>query len=261
MIEEYRNSETKSKKIVRIILGLCIGMLVVLLGIKLISSMEKTVLFPIRRVQLYGNTYIASKEIMKIMHVDTDRSILFYNNKTAKEKLLLDGRISGVEIVKIFPETLKVYVGEKQKLFCLFFGDDAYWLSGDGTVLTPVESDEELVYPIIRLSAIRDDINIGKSVGNFMVEHTLGSLKEVKQQYPDFYRRIHTLLVNNEGISVRFKDNNYTVYLGNDASKERFEKLRALLLVLEKNGIDGIESRESLKIDLSFSHAAVEIGE
>jgi hypothetical protein len=261
MIEEYRNSEARSKRIMRIILGLSIGMLVMLLAVKLISDMEKMVLLPIRRVQLYGNTYIASRDILKMMHVDTDRSIMFFSSKTAKAQLLSDGRISGVEIVKIFPDTLKVYVGEKQKQFVLFFGDDVYWLSGDGTVLTRVEADEELLFPIIRLSAFHDDINIGKGVGNFMVEHALGSLKEVRKEYPDFYQRVYTLLVDEKGISVRFNDNDYTVYLGNDASKAGFEKMRALLFVLEKNGIEGIEAHESLTIDLSFSHAAVDRGE
>jgi len=261
MIEEYRNSEARSKRIVRLILGMSIGMLVVLLAVKLISGMEKKVFLPIRRVQLYGNTYIGSRDILKMMHVDTDRSIVFFSTKDAKAQLLADGRISGVEIVKIFPDTLKVYVGEKQKQFVLFFGDDAYWLSGDGSVLIRVDEGEGIAFPTIRLNAIHDDITIGEGVGNFMVEHALSSLNVVREEYPDFFQRIHTLLVDEKGISIRFIDNNYTVYMGSDASKAKFEKLRALLFVLEKNGIGGVETHEPLAIDLSFSHAAVDRGE
>ena len=273
MIEEYRKNEVRSKKIIRIILASCIVILVLLLLIKLLSGIRKTVMLPIKKVQIYGNTYIQNNEIVKIIDLDTGRSILFFNRKRAKLSLLQDKRISGIEIVKEYPDTLRIYIAEKEKKFLIKFliknliknpinnslmdAEHTYWLSSEGVILKETTGRDLEMFPFITINVNNDDIRIGDLIDNFMVAGILSSIKEIENVYPEFYKRIHSFSVNERGIYVRFKDNNYRVYLGNTITREKCEKLRALILVLENLYPDMTSDNEILEIDLSFSNAAV----
>lgn len=269
MIEEYRKNEVRSKKIIRIILASCIVILVLLLLIKMISGIRKAVILPIKRVQIYGNTYIQNNEIVKIIDLDTGSSILFFNRKRAKLSLLQDKRISGIEIVKEYPDTLRIYIAEKEKKFLIKFliknlinnslmdAEHTYWLSSEGVILKETTGRDLEMFPFITINVNNDDIRIGDLIDNFMVVGILSSIKEIENVYPEFYKRIHSFSVNERGIHVRFKDNNYRVYLGNTITREKCEKLRALILVLENLYADMISDNEILEIDLSFSNAAV----
>ncbi len=261
MIEEYRKSDIRSKRIIRAILAFCVGILLILLLIKVFSVIKKSSILPIKQVEIYGTQYIDKSEIVKRMNLDTDRSILFFNSRSARLSLLQDGRISGIELVKVYPDTLKIYVAEKDKKYLLFTGSVLYWLSKDGTVLIESNEERDTTIPLITMNSNNDDIKIGEQIPNFMVRGIISSLAEIEKVYPQFYKRLYSFSVNEKGVYVRLKDGKYRVYLGNEINKEKFEKLRALLIVLESKGDDVIALDEIIEIDMSFSHAAVRRGE
>jgi hypothetical protein len=261
MIDGYGKSEVRYRKVIRIILVMCIGVLILLLGIKILGSSAKTAVLPIKKVQIFGNTYTRSDELLRMINLDTSRSLLFFNNKAAKIMLLSDRRISGVEIVKVYPDMLKIYVAEKRSRFQLAHGEHTYWMSADGIVLGAVPEGEELIVPLITLISNNDDIKIGEEIANFMVFDLLGSLKELERLHPDFYKRIELFHITESGVYMYFKDRGYRVYLGNRITEEKFEKLRALTLVLENYAPDDDSVGDIKEIDMSLSYAAVRKGE
>lgn len=261
MIEGYRKSEIRSKRTIRVILVFCVGILIILLFIKIFSGIKKSTILPIKQVEIYGNQYINTSEIVKRMNLDVDRSILFFSNRSAKLLLLEDRRISGIELVKVYPDILKIYVAEKEKKYLLSVGSNSYWLSSDGTVLIENTEGMDTAIPLITMNPNNDDIKIGKQIGNFMVFEIISSLAEIEKEYPQFYKRLFSFSVNEKGVYVRLEDDKYRVYLGNDVNVEKFEKLLALLIVLEDKGDDVIAEDEIIEIDMSFSHAAVRRGE
>ena len=52
MIEEYRKSDIRSKRIIRVILVFCVCTLIILLLIKVFSVLKKSVILPIKQLIL-----------------------------------------------------------------------------------------------------------------------------------------------------------------------------------------------------------------
>jgi hypothetical protein len=222
------------------------------------GGLERVAVLPVKEVQIYGNSYMKSTELLRMMKIESNRSLLFFNKRSAKMKLLGDKRISGAELLKVWPHTLKVYVAEKEQKYQLAGAGGRYWLSVDGVVLSRIETGEEERMPLITLQANSDDIRIGEEISSFLIRDILASLREIEKKYPDFYGHLHAFSVGPGGVDAFFNDRRYRVYLGNSVSEEKLSKLRALLLVLEKGDSSVNEITE---IDMSVSYAAVQKGE
>jgi len=258
MINGYRKTEVRARRVARAVLIPLIGVLLLVILLRLLGSSIESILLPMKEVQIYGNSFIKSKELLKIMKIESNRSLLFFNKRTAKMQLLADGRVAGAELLKVWPGTLKVYVAEKEKKFQLLGTENRYWVSADGVVLGGMEEGEEELPPLVTLQANNDDIKVGEEVGNFLVRDVLQALNRIEKTHPDFYRALYSFTISTRGIELYVKGRGYRVYLGNSISEETLEKLRTLLLVLENSGSDGLSAQEIREIDLSFSYAAVQ---
>ena len=280
MIGEYGKSAVKPRKILRkVLLGLVTLLALLIVG-KSIAGSGSLVLFPISRVQIFGTSNVSKREILELMRLDARKSILAFNKAQARRSLLGDARVSGAEIVKLFPDTLRVYVVEKEKKMLLKVqphetGDTGaggmFWLSRDGVVLAPAPEDSAsgTERPFITLGANRDDIEIGGRTGDYLLESALEALGGIESRYPGFYRRIENVSIGRDGVRVRLDDERYAIYFGDSVTEEKFEQLRALLLVLQSGrypregsaGTGGSAKEGLIEIDMSSSQAAIRKGE
>jgi cell division protein FtsQ len=261
MIDGYRKTEARSKRTARAVILASTGALVIAISVRVMSVSIGGLIFPIKEVRIYGNTFIAGNELLRIMDVDSGKSLLFFNTRAARSRLLADGRVSGAQLLKVWPGTLKVYVAEKERKFQLVRGERRYWLSAEGIVLSQVKAGEEERSPTVTLQSNNDDIDIGKAIGNFLMADALDSLGKIEKRYPEFYRTLSSIAVGAQGVELYVKGKDFRVYLGNSVSEEKLEKLRALLLVLESDGSGEMSPDQIREIDLSLSYAAVRKGE
>jgi hypothetical protein len=281
MIGEYGKSTVRPRKVLRkILLGL-ITVLLLLIIVKSLAGSGSLVLFPISRVQIFGTTCVSKREVLELIRLDARKSILSFNKAQARRSLLEDARVSGVEIVKLFPDTLRIYVVEKEKKMLLKVenlkaGDwktggaaasgEVYWLSRDGVVLAPATEDSVSggTRPFVTLGLNNDDIKVGGRTGNYLLESALEALGGIESRYPGFYRLIENVSIESDGVHVRLDDKRYAIYLGDSVTEEKFEQLRALLLVLKSrqipgkgsDGTGGAQKAGSIEIDMSSSQAA-----
>ncbi len=256
-IEEYTKASIRPKKIIRLVLVVFISILVMMLAVRVVSGLQKLVILPVKKVQIYGTQYVENSRILEALKLDAVRSLISVNKMRAKASLLKDKRIKGVEIAKIYPDTLKIYVMEKKAGMLLYADRQIYSVSDEGIVLGETDVPEEYTIPLISLNVNNDDIsiNIGSALDNFMVRDITGSMQRLKRQYPDFYKNIRSFTVNDDGVYVSVKDNDHEIYFGSTVTVEKLEKLHALLIVLDNRYKDGVEG--VWEIDMSFSHAAV----
>jgi hypothetical protein len=254
-IEEYTKSPIRSKKIIRLVLVVFISILTMLLAVRMLSGIQSLVILPVKKVQIYGTEYVENSRILEAVKLNAVRSLLSFNKMRAKASLLKDRRIKGVEIAKLYPDTLKIYVIEKEAVMLLFADRQLYSVSHEGVVLSETNIPEDYIIPLISLNINNDDIIIGSAIDNFMVRDITGSMQILKKQHPDFYDNIRSFTVNDDGVYVSLKDNDHEIYFGSTVTVEKLEKLHALLVVLsdrDKGKGEGI-----WEIDMSFSHAAV----
>jgi len=252
MIEEYR--EVRSKRGLRIIFIILIGVMFSLIFLRLLAKIDKLNLFPIRNVQIYGSSVLTTNSIAKLIGLDSNSTLLLFSKKKAINVLESDKRIKTVEIVRVYPDTLKIQIIEKDRFAVLLAEGKIYLLSKDGTVLSMINKKVN-GYPLITIKSFNDDIIVGREIGNFIVRSILQSIWDIKGKYPNFYKSIYSFLIDEAGVYLKLNNANANIYLGNNINSEKLERLRALLIVL-KNNYSEFDT-DQLEIDLSFSNAAV----
>ncbi|UCB45657.1 MAG: FtsQ-type POTRA domain-containing protein [Spirochaetota bacterium] len=258
MIRESSKGEVQNKKLLRGVLIAIIGILVLLVIIKVVPLSHRVVILPIKKVQVYGNVHVTEKEIVKAINLDVPISIITFNRSKAKQLLLKDFRLSKVDMTKLYPDTLRMYIREKDTEAVLVSGDKMYLISKDGVVLSEVaEKEAQVAYPFITLISNNDDIIRGAKIKDFLVHDVLSSMGGIKEKYPAFYKKMASFSVKEDGVYVDLTNELYRIYFGHTVTQEKLERLRALLLVLESEYQGG----NTVEIDMSTTHAAVRIGE
>ena len=258
MIDEYKKDYLKGKRIVKRIFLVLIFISLLLIGIKLLKEIGGVVLFPVKQVIVYGNRYVGSKDVIKLLGIGPTTSILNINRSKSSEILREDPRIETAVIVKVYPDTVKVYLKEKSMLLPLKVGDNLYALSSDGVVLGRITNSTGIVSPILQILNY-DDIKIGYKLDNFLVQETLKTIQKLVEDDNNFFKEINQILIRKSGVYLNLNNSKYSVYLGDNISPEVLKRLKALITIIENS--KEAERGKSLIINMSFSHAAVKIRE
>ncbi len=261
MIEESRKDTLRSRKVVRFILVLLISMLIALVLVRMGIGVRVATILPIERVQIFGNSSVTNGEIARLIGLDSEHSLLFFSRERAMRLLRQDARIERVEVVKVYPDTLRIFIAEKERGAALEHAEKLYWLSQDGVVLSAMDERSPGDYPFITFLSDNDDIKTGYRVENSMLLNLLEEVLRFRKDYPEFFRFVDSFSVDDSGITVYLHDARYRVYLGSSVTKDKLKRLRALQIVLQTIHPDPASKKKVFEIDMSFSHAAVREGE
>ncbi len=237
-----------------------IAVLISLLMLKLGMREGLSVILPVKKVQIYGNRYVLEGEIIRLLKIDSSTSMLLFDREKAVERILHDRRIGRAAVVKMYPDTLRVYISEKDTAAVVAAGDRLCAVSEDGIVLGMVKEGEPGEHPLITLKTNNDDIKTGNEIQNIVVKNLITVLNAFKKKYPAFSGRIDSAVVDESGAFVYLSDGRYRVYMGTDATVRKLVRLRALVHVLEDTGDFDEQYSGMTDIDMSFSHAAVRRG-
>jgi hypothetical protein len=252
--------DARTRRPVRFLLIAGIGLMAVLLGIRIIPELGVGTVLPIRNIRIFGVRFVSKREIIQRLGVDSARSLVFFHTRAGELELLRDQRVARVEMVKVYPETLKVHILEKEPRAVVDVSGRAYLVSGDGVVLGEEDSSDYSDYPHITLIANSDDIKSGYPVKNVLLLNYLAALAEMEGEYPGYAELIDAVTIDGSGVSVAAGEGRYRVYLGSTVTTEKLEKMRAILLVLDEPAPAGA-GPGTFDIDMNFSHAAVQEGE
>lgn len=91
--------------------------------------------FNIQNIIIEGNSSVSEEEILSVLNVGTDTNLLAFNSFSAKRELLQNSYIKDVEIIKAFPQVLKVNITEhKVRAYVPYTGNYLY-IGDDGLIL------------------------------------------------------------------------------------------------------------------------------
>jgi hypothetical protein len=261
MIKEYGKTTLRMRKIIRAILIPLICSLVILLMLKLGLGLLGKPVLPLKTVQIFGNEHVSDREILALLGLNRDTSLLFLKIDYIEKLLMHERRINRTQMVKVYPDTLRIHIWEKKRGGLVIYGDDRYWLSKDGVILSHADGRIYSEFPLITLLSKDDDIKIGHLLQNVMVTNLLTAVGQFQPEYPDFSARIESFSVDDTGIWVWLDDASYRIYLGSRVDYEKLRRLRALIIVLESRDEESTYNPGWIDIDMSFTHAAVREGE
>jgi hypothetical protein len=262
MIKSYDKATVRSRKTIRIVLISLISVLAVMTLLRVGLEVTGQAILPVKTVKIFGNRFIKNQEIMSMLHLNSGTSLIFLNLEEAKDNLKGDDRIKVVQMVKVYPDTLRVHIWEKEPVAILGRNDMRYLVSNDGVVLAQAVQDQSYSdYPFISLLSKDDDIKIGNPVDNFLVLNLLDAAIEFQKQHPEFAATIGSYVIADSGIWVRMNEPRYRIFFGSEVDAGKLNRLRALILVLSQSYGDESEEPGMVEIDMSGSHAAVREGD
>ena len=239
-----------------------ITMLVAMMLLRVGLEITGQAILPVKTVQIFGNRYVSNREILSLLDLDFGTSMIFLNLEKAQERLRSDERVRVVQMVKVYPDTVKIHIREKDTVAILGIEDERLLISEDGTVLAQAADDRGYSdYPFISLLSKHDDIKIGNPVNNFLVLNLLDAAIHFKGQYPEFAARIESFAVDDSGVWVLLHDPLYRIFLGNEVDAGKLNRLRALTIVLDQSRDYETGMDPTVYIDMSGSHAAVREGD
>jgi len=262
MIKSYEKSTVRSRKTIRIVLISLIIVLVVMTLLRVGLEVTGQAVLPVKTVKIFGNRFMTNQEIMSMLNLNSGKSLLFLNLEVAKDHLMGDARVKVVQMVKVYPDTLRVHIREKDPAALLVREGLRYLISNDGVVLTQAAEDQSYTdYPFISLLSKDDDIKIGNPVNNFLVLNLLDAVIEFKRQHPEFAATFDSYVIDDSGIWVRMNEPRYRIFFGSEVDTDKLNRLRALIFVLIRHDDEESEEPGIVEIDMSGSYAAVREGD
>ncbi len=251
--KEYDRSVDRARRVLRLLLIAGIVVMLSLLLLKLLPEAEPRGLLPIRTIQITGLNLVQKREIVQLLGQGVSGSLLLFKRSRASKSLLADSRITEVEIVKLYPDTLRIRVREKQPSALIGTAAGDFLVSTDGTVLAEVEARDHPDRPCITLLSDHDDISTGRVLRDVMLLDLVRALDELARRRSGFLSSLQEIRLDAEGVTVLTHGGRYRAHLGATVTVQKLERLRALVFVLR----DLYGGEEELDIDLSFSYAAV----
>ncbi|MFW6181299.1 MAG: cell division protein FtsQ/DivIB [Spirochaetota bacterium] len=252
-VREYDRGADRARRVLRGVLIAGIAVMVLLLVLKLLPEARLQGVLPIRSTQIVGISLVSKGEIVQMLGPGVSGSLLLFNSGRASQSLLSDPRITEAEIVKLYPDTLRVRVREKRPAALVHAAGEDFLISADGTVLARAEERARPQWPRITLLGDRDDISTGEVLRDVVLLDLVQALDAFGERRPGFTRSLHDIRVDPGGVTAVLREGRYRAYLGTSVDVQKLERFRALVSVLR----DLYGGEEELEIDLSFSYAAV----
>lgn len=220
----------------KIFLGLIVSMLLAG-GLLLLFRIDKIeVVGP--RTDLKGIAYL-NKKFIFLVNIDKAKDYIMSNNPDIKN----------VDIVKVYPRTLRLRIEKSNILAGIKSVDGIIYISEESRVASKVFNQKnnaaQLQYPLIKSSHqyFLNQFSIGSEVEQEEIRYTLFFLKQVEQELT---YKVESVDIVNENMIVLHTDGLDLVFTVDRDKLMQFEELKFIIRKLGPR-IDGIK-----KIDVRF---------
>lgn len=153
VVKMKRKNKKKAKKIIMLIF-------LVLIALGLLFTLSVTVFFPVKSVEIEGNSYYTSEEIKKAVDINKKDNLLIIN----EEKVLNDLQkqlpfVDDIKINKKLPGAVKITVTEAKEKYCYKIGDTYYSADKNNRVLGEYnDKPRELIFVEINAEIVGEQI-------------------------------------------------------------------------------------------------------
>ncbi|NTW72184.1 MAG: FtsQ-type POTRA domain-containing protein [Eubacteriaceae bacterium] len=138
--------QRKKKKRIKIF----IRFLLILASIGLLSYLLFfTPFFNVKSIEFFDNDRLSKETLLKVSGLKAEENIFLVKKNKALDKLKTLPYVSDVSIIRVFPDTLKVYVTERVPV-CIFIQSKKYlYIDGSGRILEISDSLKDWDIPVV----------------------------------------------------------------------------------------------------------------
>mgnify|MGYP001230510399 CR=1 FL=1 len=106
-------------------------------------------LFPIKNIKIENNKALNSEKLIDELEIIKGKNLLFVDKSEINRALNKFDFISGFQVKKIYPSTLKILIFEKKPVALYFKGKNKFYISEKGDLVKYLELDNYRELPLL----------------------------------------------------------------------------------------------------------------
>lgn len=152
--------------------------LVSILIITICVAVSLTILFKVESIEVVGNRYYSSEDIIKNSGITKDENIFICSEKNINKTLCSNfPYIESIKLKREIPNKIVIYVNETKETGCVNFDNKYALISSSDKVLDITDTKKENITEIIGVEV--EDATIGKEI-KFKDENKQNIIKEIQ---------------------------------------------------------------------------------
>nr|MBF0222507.1 FtsQ-type POTRA domain-containing protein [Desulfobulbaceae bacterium] len=229
----------KKKTITLFIAGLfslCAVLVASVVAFKFLGTSD---FFQISSLRINGNHEVRKAEIVKLSGLDIYSNLLTVKTELIRKNIESHAWVERAIVKKKWPNVLTVDVRERKPLAIINTDKGIYYIDKTAAVFTKVEGGFDLDYPVF--SGMEDMVRVSAAgevevVDSQKINEALGLTGFASSGSSSFPRQnISQINYDKENKLVLFlTDRPFPIFLGDDASRQKFERLKKVLYWLYK---------------------------
>ncbi len=202
----------------------CLLVIIVMLSIYIFATTSKR--FNLRQVAFYGYKKLNPKQLEKVIRQDFPANILRLDLRRLKERLQKETWVRQVEIRRILPSDLIIYVQERIPSVILEMNGELMVADRDGTVLDKYEPRYgKLDMPVFKgvLGEDPENYRMYQEENTARISRALIMLSEIESGCPAYVRNISEVDISDRNnLKILLVDDTTEIYLGEKDYRKRF---------------------------------------
>lgn len=156
----------------------------------------------VQNVEVKGNRYLSDEQIIKLSDLNKEQSIWKVDTARTAAHIKENPEIKSVEIVPVFPNSLKITVSEHDKIAYLYKGKHFYPILENGKILEGLESTEIPVFAPVLLN-FKEGVVLNQLLKELikLPEEIQNSISEIHNS-PTKTDQYHITMYMNDGFEV-----------------------------------------------------------
>ncbi|SDN61184.1 cell division protein FtsQ [Desulfonauticus submarinus] len=205
-----RHSKKKRKLSLRVIFSFILAIFIIILSLffilKIYTYLTTTSFFSIKHIKIYGNKILTDNDIKSFLNLNLGDNLLSINISELNYKLYTNNWIKSCLIKRELPDTITIYVEEKEPCFLLLDNDNnIFYADINGNKISKVYSSKYISLPILKLRTEMDK-NILKNI--------IVAFKE--KRFPFSLDQVQHIVVDSFQTEFFIKDIDTAIFLENN---------------------------------------------
>jgi cell division septal protein FtsQ len=202
-------------------------------------ALSRSDFFQISSLKIIDNHEVKKSEIIKLSGLDIYSNLFSLNAEEVKKRIESHDWIEHVVVKKKWPHVLEIIVRERKALAIINTQQGPYYVDKYSTVFARLDSKSDLDYPILTGMEAMVSVNengVASVSDDHMMKECLRLILSASNGSSSFPRQnISQIHLNKENKLVLFlTDRPFPIYLGEEISSEKFNRLKKVLYFLYK---------------------------
>jgi len=234
----------------------CMALIVIFIGVQAYRSDK----FRVESIAIYGYKELNPQEVEKIIRESIPETILDVDLKQLKDRLKQNPWIRSVEIRRVLPSGLTVFIDERKPSVILEMQGQLMIADRDGVLLDGYDPRYgKLDVPVFRGVSGKDIDGYGSSQteNSLRIKHALDMLAEIESGEPEHVRRISEVDISEwNNLKIMLVDDTCEIWLGEKDYLKRFrDVLNSAQYAQYKNNPELVEVDVSLGNSIRYRFA------